>query len=206
MSNHLKGSLLWRVLVVAAAVSLIVIGLSAFALVTRASASATSASDPVANIAAAESTPTVGLDAADIAELPGTELQQSSSAGRQLVDEAHALPSTIDGQAAYVIPTSSGQVCFFVEHLVEGCGPALDATRPAMFGVADPDGTGGKGPIVFGLAMDGVNSVSFTENGASRHVSVNQNVFEFDGSPDASTDSYANATAIFANNQTVPIP
>jgi hypothetical protein len=71
---------------------------------------------------------------------------------------------------------------------------------PLTFAVADPDGAGGgEGPIAYGVARDGVVSVSFTVDGRRASVAVRHNLFAFQGRP---TDRRFSApVAHFANGQ-----
>jgi hypothetical protein len=78
--------------------------------------------------------------------------------------------------------------------LGETCAHPLSATAPAVFAVFDPDAVEGAGPIAFGVAADGVRSVSFTVGARKQTVPVNGNLFSFAGDPSTTTDDYSAPT------------
>ena len=120
----------------------------------------------------------------------------------QNVNEARALPATVDGHSSYAISTSGGEFCLFVVNLGEACTEPLSATHPMLLLVSGPDGESQK---AFGLAADGVSSVTFVIDGAATTVPVNQNVFEFDATSSTTAAGLMNAVANFADGRTVAV-
>lgn len=98
---------------------------------------------------------------------------------------ARLLPSTIAGHSAYVVPTEGGNFCLFVATLGTACAPPFTDARPAFLVAAYPNPGSTAGPTVFGLAKDGVSSVTFSLNGTKHTAPVEQNVFEYTGTPSA---------------------
>jgi hypothetical protein len=143
------------------------------------------------------------LDPATAAMLRGDE-HRDATAGVRLLGQSRLLGALATGRRVYLVPTSTGRLCVVVERLTESCGDPLTQSVPLTFAVADPDGAGGgEGPIAYGVARDGVVSVSFTVDGRRASVAVRHNLFAFQGRP---TDRRFSApVAHFANGQSRPI-
>jgi hypothetical protein len=173
---------------------------SAFAI-----AKADSTGSPLRNIDAAVQAPsgTAAIDSTTLAQL-----QRINARGHepQLLSEARTLPTTVDGRHVYLVPANNGDLCLFVEGMTETCSAPLAEARPAQFVIVDPDGPGGAGPVAFGVAMDGVRSISFTVAGQSESVPVSGNVFVYRGTPTTSTDDFSAPTATFADGAAVRLP
>jgi hypothetical protein len=73
-----------------------------------------------------------------------------------------------------------------------------------LFVVTDPDGPGGVGPTAYGVATDGVESVSFTEDNKVHTVPVNGNLFAFSGASSANVGDFTSVVANFADGHTEP--
>lgn len=183
-----------RLLYVIAAVSLGVAALSAFRLVTRASAG----SDPFQGISAAEDAPVVVPSAAALQ-------QMSFPAAGAVPTAARQLPSMIAGHAAYVLPSTYGGFCLFVEQLAEGCGGPLTANYPALFVSFDPGGGSSAGTTAYGVAEDGVISITMTVNGSPVTVPVKGNTFEFSAGPSVTPDGITTVTANFGDGHSMTL-
>jgi len=123
--------------------------------------------------------------------------------GAQLIAEARALPRMINGKRLYLIPTETGKLCAFLEGGTEACTEPLSEARPAAVIAMDDDGPGGVGAVVFGVAIDGVRTVSFTAAGARHVVPVKGNMFAFQGSPMMTAEGLSGQTATFDDGTTV---
>jgi hypothetical protein len=148
--------------------------------------------------AAAVSGPLDGVFSADHPRVAGDALDPATgamlrrhvrrhpSAGRPLLQQSRLLGALPTGRRVYLVPTSTGRLCLVVERLAESCGNPLTQAAPLTFAVADADRAGGgEGPIAYGVARDGVVSVSFTIDGRRVTVPVRRNLFAFQASPGA---------------------
>jgi hypothetical protein len=115
------------------------------------------------------------------------------------------LPSTIAGNTAYAVATTAGTFCLFVTQLAEACTLPLTDTFPAFVDVSDPGGTSTVGPTVFGIAEDGVGSISFTLDGVAHTVPVENNTFAFSATTPVKSDELADITAKFTDGHSVAI-
>ena len=105
--------------------------------------------------------------------------------GKRLVDQARLVATLPDGRKLYLVPTSEHRLC--VETATsESCGAALNHQAPITFTAEEPGP--GTAPIAFGIAMDGVVSVSFTVNGGLPiTLPVHDNVFAYEATAQART-------------------
>jgi hypothetical protein len=153
----------------------------AFALSTMKASPSTES--PLRGIAAAATAPS-GEHAVDprswatLQELNARGLGERAL-GEQLIADARVMPTTVDGKALYLIPTARGGLCTFLEGGIETCGAPLSDTNPAVIIAVDDDGPGGVGPMVFGVAQDGIDSITIKVSGQRLSVTVNRNVFEY---------------------------
>jgi hypothetical protein len=192
-----------RALYFVAAASLCVIAVSAFRLATRASAT----SDPFQGISAAENAPVLASTAPVLAQMRAVSSGNVGLRGA-ILSAARQLPLTIAGHAAYVLPTTTGGggFCLFVEQLPEACdAPLSDSTAPVLFVDSDPDGDGPIGTTAFGIAEDGVDSVTMTVNGNPITVPVKGNIFAFSGDSSVTPGSITKVTANFHDGHSVTL-
>jgi hypothetical protein len=187
-----------RFLTVAVIASLAVIGTSAIALSANTSARS---GDPLQGIAAVANSPAGVTDSTALTTLNSLKARHSGPIGGQLLEQARLLPTSISGRHLYLVPSTSGDICMFVQAKIEACTSPLTASHPALFSVVDPDGPGGTGPVVFGVAKDGVSTISFTVAGVEQTVPVKGNVFEYQAASSVNADDITNATATSTNGQ-----
>jgi hypothetical protein len=137
------------------------------------------------------------LDSGTAAMLKSDEVR-GDAIGVRLLDQSRLLGTLPMRRRVYLVPTSKGRLCVVVERLAESCGDPLTQAAPLTFTVVDPDRTGrGEGPVAYGVARDGVVSVSFTVGGRRETVPIHHNLFAFQGRP---TDRRFSApTARFAD-------
>jgi hypothetical protein len=81
------------------------------------------------------------------------------------------------------VPTAANALCIVASFGAEACGPGLSAASPITESIVDPDGAGGVAPLVYGAALDGVDSVSLTISGQRQMIPVKNNVFVFQAQP-----------------------
>jgi hypothetical protein len=105
---------------------------------------------------------------------------QRNLAGRPLLGESRLLGTLPAGRRVYVVPTSAGRLCVVVERLAESCANPLTQATPITFAVARP---AGEGPVAYGVARDGVASVSFRVGGRRVTVPVRNNLFAYQARP-----------------------
>jgi hypothetical protein len=204
MRQHLK-----RWAVIGTGCITLAVGVPAIALSMR-MASTSPDSDPFQGIGAVTQAPTGEsvLDAKTANTLHALNGQGFGKAvlGSQLVAEARELPTTIIGKRLYLIPTETGKLCAFLEGGTEACTEPLSEARPAAVVAMDDDGPGGVGALVFGVAIDGVRTISFTAAGKRHVVLVRGNVFAFQGSPMMTAECLSEQTATFDDGTTVRLP
>jgi hypothetical protein len=193
--------ILRRLLYVIAAASMAVIGFATFHLATS-RASASPAPDPLQGISAAEKAPLVTPSAAVLAQLRDPS---GDALGGAILSSVRLLPTAIAGHAAYVMPSTYGDVCLFVEAFAEACGIPLTATTPALYVSFDPGGTTHAGTTAFGIAEDGVASVTLTVNGSPVTVPVKGNTFAFTGGPSVASDDITAVATNFADGHSVKL-
>jgi len=102
----------------------------------------------------------------------------------------------------YVVTTSKERLCVVVARLAESCGYPLTQTEPLTFTVVDSDGPGGEPAVAYGVARDGVRSVSFTVGGRHETVPVRDNMFAYQPAASVTSDSFSSVTVTLADGST----
>jgi hypothetical protein len=110
----------------------------------------------------------------------------AAALGKRLLAEARTLATTVNGRRLYLVPTEAGKLCTYLQDSGEACTEPLSRANPAQIVVEDRDGPGGAGPIVFGVTMDGVRSVTFAVAGQRHVVAASGNAFVFRGTSEMS--------------------
>lgn len=197
MNRWLKRSMILLVVGSVAAISTSAIALS--------SSGSRNAGNPLEGIGAAESAPAGVTDSTAASALNALKTRESGPVAGQELDQARLLPTSVSGHRIYLVPSTSGDLCMFVASTIEACTSPLSASHPALFSVVDADGPGGTGPLVFGVAEDGVSAISFSVAGVMETVPVSGNVFEYRVASAVNADSITNATATFADGQNVSL-
>lgn len=186
-----------RALYLVAAACLGIVALSAFHLSSRASANA----DPFQGISAAEDAPILPANSPALAQM-----QAGGGLFGGVLSGVRELPSTVAGHTAHVMPTTSGGFCLFVEQLPEGCDSPLPSLAvPVLFAEYDPDGSGPVGTTAYGIAEDGIDSISMTVNGGQVTLPVQGNVFQFSGGSSVTPGAITNVSAIFDDGHSVAL-
>lgn len=186
-----------RVLYLVALASVCVIAFSALWLTTRASAS----TDPLQGISAAENAPVLPSNSPALAQI-----NDPSGMFGEILSSVHQLPSTIAGHAAYVTPTTHGGFCLTVVQLGGACDSSFTpSAEPVLFVESDPDGPGPIGTTAFGVAEDGVDSITMTVNGSQVTTAVKENTFQYVGGTSVAPGSITNVSANFTDGHSVPL-
>lgn len=195
---------------IGAACTALAVGGPALALAVRDASSAPPSGSPFQGIGSVTPAPSGQgvVDSKTAATLRALNERGSgrSVLGSQLVGEARTLPTPINGKRLYLIPTETGMLCAFLEGGAEACTRPLSDERPALAIAMDDDGPGGVGPTVFGVAIDGVRTISFTAAGARQVAAVSGNVFAFEGGSMMSAAALSGLTATFDDGTTVRLP
>jgi hypothetical protein len=124
----------------------------------------------------------------------------------EIMTAVHQMPSLVAGHAAYITPTTHGGFCFTVVQLGAACDSSFSASsEPALFVDSDPDGSGPIGTTAFGVAEDGVDSITMTLNGKQVTVPVQENTFQYIGDAAVAPGSITNVSANFADGHSVPL-
>lgn len=121
--------------------------------------------------------------------------------GNLLFDTARVIGQLQSGQNIYIITTKSNDLCFVVgpPHPEWNCDDPLSQAHPStvfLYG-QDPNIT----PPTFGIAVDGVTSVSFEANGQEVTVPVKNNVWMYPG--DVFNNAMLSLTVHFIDGTTV---
>ena len=177
------------------------VGIPAVALGTGGMRTAAQDTSPVPAVGPVTSSQATGVDPATETMLRTLNEQGVGAAvlGKRLLDGARTLSTTIDGKHLYLVPTETGKVCLDLEDSSEGWFDPVSQANPVLLAAEDDDGPGGVGPTVYGVAMDGVRSVTFTAGGDRHVVPVTQNVFVFHGDAKMSVESVTAISATFSD-------
>jgi hypothetical protein len=189
-----------RIGVVAVGCAVLATGISAVAV---GNGGAKAAGAPTPSIGPVSSSQAGRLDASTLARIQALNNKGVGAAllGQRLIADARTLPTRVDGYQLYLVPTETGKLCLGLGNSLEAWFDPLSQTHPVLSAAVDDDGPGGVGPTVYGVATDGVGSVTFSIDGAQHTVPVTGNVFVFHGASEAIFDSIAPVSATFANGK-----
>jgi hypothetical protein len=177
--------------------SLFAIAGSAFALTSHSELSRSRVDqNPLRGITAAQGA-AKGLEPAAAVTVGKIIAIGAGSLAGQNTAAARRLPSTIAGHGVYLIPSSTGDFCTYVDQIGEGCTRPLTSMKPATFAFFDRGD--GSHPIVFGIAKDGVQSISFSLKGKLFTVPVAANVYALEIGSSVSFEDFTNVTASFTD-------
>ncbi|HLA13684.1 MAG TPA: hypothetical protein VJZ25_01550 [Gemmatimonadaceae bacterium] len=169
----------------------VAVGIPTVALAIRVANAPSPAASPIQGIGLVTSSQERGLDPRTAATLRMLNDRGLGAAalGKRLLTEARTVSTRISGKRLYLVPTETGKLCLFLEESGEACSEPLSQANPAQVVVEDRDGPGGVGPTVFGVAIDGVRSVTFAADGDRHVVPVTGNAFVFRGNSEMSAGS-----------------
>ena len=140
----------------------------------------------------------VGIGAADHAQTPQDVLDPTAAALVQRFNDdltraglAQALPDTArlvgqlpGGHNIYVLSTTTDDLCIVIDQMGATCGaPPLSPSEPTTIATFDDvvNGPNATAPISWGIAKDGIVSVSFMGSGTEQTVPVQDNVWAYEG-------------------------
>lgn len=131
------------------------------------------------------------LDPALLAQIDreNAELESSptgQATGQMLPDSARFIRALGSGERVYVLTTTTNELCALIVgrpgsnmSSAVGCGDPLNQDQPTTIGGVRPNPA--TPPLVYGIAIDGVTSVSFMAAGAKTTVPVANNVWVYEG-------------------------
>jgi hypothetical protein len=150
---------------------------------------------PVSGIASVDHPATSGdgLGRDVLEQLRSDELPAGSGAvdqiGKRIESSARLVGTLPDGRRLYVVASSNGKLCVVAALLAESCSDRLTPDAPITFTIVR-NGLGSR-PLAYGVAMDGVVSVSFSVGGTSVTLPVRNNAFAYEGDPYRGPASHA---------------
>jgi hypothetical protein len=161
---------------------------------------------PLTSIGAADhaSTPSDVLPADVKDEVGKHELSPAGAVGARLVDKSRLVGALADGSKVYIVPTSKEKICLVVGSGSESCFAPLSRTNPITVSTSK-DGPGAP-HFVWGVATDGVESVSFAIGGELVTVPVASNFYAWEGHRTDSMQAISNVSAKFTDGTTWTAP
>ena len=142
------------------------------------------------------------LDPAVVAQLRADEAPGGDQIGTHDIRSARLVGTLPSGRHVYVVTTSKGRLCVLLARLAESCGDPLTQTEPVTFTVVDSDGPGGEPAVAYGVARDGVKSVSFTVGGRHETVPVRANMFAYQAPAFVTSVSFSSVTVTLNDGAT----
>lgn len=116
--------------------------------------------------------------------------------GGRLADSAR-LVGTVNGRKVYVVPTQKAGLCVIVAGLAESCSSGLTRSEPVTMVTAwERPGEPG---YIYGVALDGVRTVSFSVGGERVDVPVHDNFYVYETEPLDSPPGPGPPTVTFAD-------
>ncbi len=123
------------------------------------------------------------------------EIERSNARGATIVGyRMHMLPNTArlldtlsSGTRIYAISTTTDDLCVLIyadrADFASGCGAPLTQTEPTTLEQIDKvkNGPHATPPLTFGVARNGITSVSFRAHGHQTTVAVKNNVWAYEG-------------------------
>lgn len=145
------------------------------------------------------------LDPAVVAQLQADEAPGGDQIGTHDIRSARLVGTLPSGRHVYVVTTSKGRLCVVVARLAESCGNPLTQREPVTFTVVDRDGPGGEPAVAYGVARNGVKSVSFTVGGRHETVPVRANMFAYQAPLSVTSDSFSAVMVTLADGSTLSV-
>ena len=110
--------------------------------------------------------------------------------GAILPESARLVGQLPTGRRVYVVATTTDKLCVVIEQsaTAEGrataaasCGDPVSQAEPVTRATMDADGPGGAPPVSYGIARDGITSLSFRAGGSDVTVPATANVWAYEG-------------------------
>jgi hypothetical protein len=161
---------------------------------------------PLSGIGAADhpATPTDTLSTAAKAQIRTHEFSPNGVVGSGLVNEARLLGELPDGRKVHVVPTSKSKLCVVVAGGPEACYPPLSRANPITFALSKAGP--GAPHVIWGVATDGVTSVSFKLGGEPVTIPVEDNFYTWEGQPTEKMNDMSPVTVAFSDGTTEQAP
>jgi hypothetical protein len=164
--------------------------------------------------------PWSGIGAADHPQGPNDVLDQALQAqlrsdeppngavdqiGGRLPDSARFVGTLPSGEKIYVVSTKKGRLCVLVARLAESCGYPLTQAEPVTFTATWE--RAGEPTYAYGVARDGVKSVSFNVGPDNRRVTVpvKHNLFVWESEPSNNVLGFHWVTVTLADGTVQPV-
>jgi hypothetical protein len=145
---------------------------------------------------------------ADVSPQIPAWLQESCADEPFYTDLCHLVPDSSrlvgqlpGGDKLWVVASTRGNLCVVVESDGAGCGSALSSSQPTT---AIVENRTMSEMLAYGVALDGVTSVSFTVRGEEVTVPVKDNVWAYEQA--SSAYEIQDLVAHFADGRTVALP
>lgn len=113
-----------------------------------------------------------------------------SPTGQLLIDSARFVRGLARGERVYALTTTTNMLCVLIVgrpgsnmSSAVGCGDPLSQDEPTT--IASVQGSSTTAPLAYGVAIDGVTSVSFMSEGVEKTVPVENNVWAYEGPSNA---------------------
>ena len=113
-----------------------------------------------------------------------------NATGQMLLDSVRFIRGLAGGERVYALTTTTNELCVLLVgrpgsnmSSAVGCGDPLNQDEPTTTGVVRPNPA--TPPLAFGIAIDGVTSVSFMAVGVETTVPVEHNIWAYEGASDA---------------------
>jgi hypothetical protein len=117
--------------------------------------------------------------------------------GGRLTESSRLVGTLPSGRRVYVVPTTKGRLCVVVAGLAESCGSALSQQEPVTF--TSTWEHPGEPAYAYGVARDGVESVSFNAGARRVTVPVEHNLFAYESEPRDSPAAFGAITVTLAD-------
>jgi hypothetical protein len=195
---------------------IVVAGLVAAALAVAAGVAIADGVNPFAGIGTANHAQTAqdALPPSIVAQIQNTNAESARAEaghpypmGSLLPDTARLVDQLASGSRVYVISTTTAKLCVLIDldktHFADGCGAPLTQSEPTTIESIDlvKNGPNATPPLTFGVAQDGITSVSFLADGSEQTVPVTNNVWAYEGNSGA----LASLTVHYADGTTQTI-
>ncbi len=172
------------------------------AVLALAGAAISSGFVPFTGITAVDREPTAD-DVASPAVIDQLRLDESSGEADQIgmhrLDSTRMVGYLPSGRKVLVVATTKDRLCVVVAGAAESCGNQLTRESPITFTTFARGGTSGEPPVAYGVALDGVVSVSFSVSGRKVTVPVQHNFFAYEGLASDGAGSFSAPTVTFTD-------
>ncbi len=123
--------------------------------------------------------------------------------GGRLTDSSRLVGVLPSGKRVYVVPTKKGRLCVVLAGSAESCGSPLTQEEPVTFTIVWDHP--GERAYAYGVARNGVESVSFNAGAKRVTVPVEHNFFAYETEPRDSPPGIGAVTVTLAKGTTQPI-